>query len=391
MTATANPSTALRRRARRAAAGIGGVIVLSASLVACADDAEENQEAAGGEIDLSSVALQVGDQVAGTETALRASGELEGTEYDIEFSTFSSGPPQIEAMNAGQIDVAITGNTPPILAGETSTKVVQAYSNDASSIIIAAPPGSELESLEDLEGQSVAVAQGSNAHGLLVQALHSVGLSSDDIEVNYLQPADAVNAFQSGDLSAWSIWDPYAAIAELNDAEVLFRGTGLTNGFGFAIASDEALADPGREAALEDLLERVARAYHWTVDNPDEWAEVFAEESGIDREVAEVQTRSSRLPIALNDEVVAQQNDIAEAFLTDDVVAEAVDFEDLVDRRFEESVAEYQVPLDDIVDSAPKDADDDGDEESEEPADGDATKDDEDEDEEEADDEKSSN
>ena len=90
--------------------------------------------------------------------------------YDITWSAFTSGPPQIEALNAGQIDFAVTGNTPPIVGGLTKTKVVSAYSNEAKGDAILIPQDSDISSVQDLKGKSVAVARGSSAHGHLVFA-----------------------------------------------------------------------------------------------------------------------------------------------------------------------------------------------------------------------------
>ncbi len=47
--------------------------------------------------DLAGLTLQVGDQKGGTESLLRAAGALDNLPYTIVFSTFTSGPPQIEA------------------------------------------------------------------------------------------------------------------------------------------------------------------------------------------------------------------------------------------------------------------------------------------------------
>ncbi len=62
--------------------------------------------------ELSGLTLNVGDQKGGTESLLRAAGALDDLPYQVSFSTFTSGPPQIEAATAGKIDFAITGNTP---------------------------------------------------------------------------------------------------------------------------------------------------------------------------------------------------------------------------------------------------------------------------------------
>ena len=44
-----------------------------------------------------------------TEALLRAAGALDNLPYRLAFSTFTSGPPQVEAATAGKIDFAITG------------------------------------------------------------------------------------------------------------------------------------------------------------------------------------------------------------------------------------------------------------------------------------------
>ena len=116
--------------------------------------------------------------------------------YDITWSAFTSGPPQIEALNAGQIDFAVTGNTPPIVGGLTKTKVVSAYSNGAKGDAILIPQDSDISSVQDLKGKSVAVARGSSAHGHLVLQLEKAGVNVSDVDINFLQPSDSKSAFE---------------------------------------------------------------------------------------------------------------------------------------------------------------------------------------------------
>ena len=49
----------------------------------------------------------------------------------------------------------------------------------------------------------------------LVAATESAGLAWSDFTPVYLAPADAASAFSRGGVDAWSIWDPFFAIAEL--------------------------------------------------------------------------------------------------------------------------------------------------------------------------------
>lgn len=300
-------------------------IVLLGTLTACSTTNADT---------LDSITLSVGDQVAGTERVLQASGELDSVPYDIEWSTFTSGPPQIEALNAGQIDFAITGNTPPVLSGITNTKVIQAYSNPAEGDAILITADSDISSVADLKGRNIAVARGSSAHGHLILQLEKAGLSPDDVEISYLQPSDAKSAFESGQVDAWAIWDPYTAIAEIGGAVPLATATGVANGFGFGIASDAALDDNLRSEALEDLVSRVDRAYQWATEHPEEWARIYAEETGTDPAAAELHVRSIRVSIPLDDAVVESQNELIKAFHRAGLLPEAFNFADQIDDRF---------------------------------------------------------
>lgn len=298
--------------------------LVATSLVACSPAGAQD------------ITLQVGDQIAGTEKILTAAGELDDLPYDITWSTFTSGPPQIEALNAGQIDFAITGNTPPIVGGLTDTKVISAYSNEAKGDAILIPQGSDIKSVADLKGKSVAVARGSSAHGHLILQLEKAGVDPGDLDINFLQPSDSKSAFESGQVDAWAVWDPYTAIAEVDGAVPLITAEGVSNGYGFGVASDKALADDPRAEAIDDLLGRIDRAYQWTKDNPEEWAKIFAEETGTEKAAAEINARSTRLPIALDQTVIDSQNDLIGAFERAGVLPESFDFADQVDVPFED-------------------------------------------------------
>ena len=112
--------------------------------------------------ELSDLTLQVGDQKGGTESLLRAAGALDGLPYKIAFSTFTSGPPQVEAATAGKIDFAITGNTPPIFgaASNARVKVVSAYDGGGNGDQVLVQADSPIKSIADLRGQTYSRRQG---------------------------------------------------------------------------------------------------------------------------------------------------------------------------------------------------------------------------------------
>ena len=290
--------------------------------------------------ELSDVTLQIGDQKGGTESLLRAANVLNDLPYRIAFSTFTSGPPQVEAATAGKIDFAITGNTPPIFgaAANAKIKVVTAYENGGDGDRVVVRADSPIESVADLRGKSVAVGKGSSAHGHILAQLRQAGLTPEDVKLVFLQPADALTAFTSGQADAWAIWDPYTAQVEQQmPVRSIAQATGVANGAGFGIASDATLADPKRNTALSDLLVRYAKATRWAQDHPAEWARSYADAVGLALPVATVaQGRSLRSSTALSDQLIASEQKLADLFAETKQISSAPTFADAVDHRYDE-------------------------------------------------------
>ena len=115
------------------------------------------------------------------------------------------------------------------------------------------------------------------------------------------------------------------------------EATGVTNGAGFGIASDAALADPKRNSALSDLLVRYAKATRWAQDHPDEWAAKYSAAVGLDLAVGTVaQGRSLRSSVPLSDQLIASEQKLADLFAETKQISTAPTFADRVDHRYDE-------------------------------------------------------
>lgn len=92
------------------------------------------------------------------------------------------------------------------------------------------PKNSAIKTLADLKGKRVAIQKGSSSHGFfLLRLLDKAGLKWEDIQPQYLAPADARAAFERGAVDAWAIWDPYYAAAEKSgSAKVLLTAEGIS-------------------------------------------------------------------------------------------------------------------------------------------------------------------
>lgn len=229
--------------------------------------------------------LKVGDQKGGAKALLAAAGLLDDFPYKIEWSTFTSGPPLLEAASAGAIDLGGVGNTPPIFAAAANAKIaaVGASKGQVEADAILVPASSTLASVAELKGKNIAVAKGSSAHGQVLLTLRSAGLTTKDVTLNFLQSSDAYSAFTQGKVDAWAVWDPYTAQAQQEaKARVLTTGEGRSNGYGFQVAGRKALDDKGKHEAIKEYLIRYYKAQKWADTHREEWAKAWAAETGLE-------------------------------------------------------------------------------------------------------------
>jgi len=321
------------RARRRAAAFLAGVLSAALVLTGCGGAATGNEGAVNddGSVDLSQVTLIVGDQKGGSKSLLEAAGQLDDLPYKIEWKEFTSGPPLLEALDAGAIHIGGVGNTPPLFAaaGHSKIRAIQAATYGGTGDAIVVPKNSDIKSVSDLEGKKIAVAEGSSANYNLLAQLDKAGVDFKDVETQNLQPSDALAAFDAGHVDAWAIWEPYTSQAEHDaDARVLTTGKGVVNGYVFQAASDEALADKATKAALEDYVARIAEAQTWSETHKEEWAKAWAEETGLDEAItlAAAKKRDIEL-VPIDQDVIASEQEMADAFAANGLVPEKFDVE----------------------------------------------------------------
>jgi sulfonate transport system substrate-binding protein len=264
--------------------------------------------------------LRIGYQKYGTLVILKARGTLEkrlaGQGVDVKWTEFPFGPPLLEAINVGSIDIGTVGESPPIFAQAAGADLVYVGNEPpapaAEAIIV--PKDSPIRGVAELKGKRVAVAKGSNANYLLIKLLEKAGLKFGDVEVVYLPPADARAAFESGRVEAWSIWDPFLAASEKQlGARVLADGRGVVANHQFYLAA-RSFAEKYPDV-VHTLIEEIDRIDQWGRLNPKEVAKFLAPQIGIDLPIVELAAQRLSYGVKpVSDEVLAQQQKIADTF-----------------------------------------------------------------------------
>ncbi|MBV7537609.1 ABC transporter substrate-binding protein [Duganella sp. sic0402] len=291
---------------------------------------------AGAVPDLSKVKLVLGDQVKLLQTKAEAAGVLKDLPYQIEWASFQGAAPLFEAVVSGDVDTAIAADTPALAAaaGGARVKVIAASVSSPTSVAILVPPDSPFKTVADLKGRNVIVssARGSVAHFLLFGALREAGLKPADVNTGFMLPSDAAVAFSSGKIEAWATFGTYQAAAEIRGARVLRNGVGINSGIGVLTASDAALADAGKRAALADVLQRLAQSNVWANAHPKEYGEVFQRLTGLPPDVARLAVSRDRPQLrAVDSEIVRQLQDVADTFYEAKLFPRRVDASKLVD------------------------------------------------------------
>lgn len=266
------------------------------------------------------VQLRIGYQKNGSLLVLKQQISLErrfaGAGVAVSWHEFPSGPPMLEAMNADGIDFGATGDTPPLFAQAAGADLVYAACQPVigRSLAVLVQRDGPVRSLAGLAGKRIGVTKGSSAHAMLVRVLETAGIAYGSITPVYLQPPDAMAAFQQGDLDAWCIWDPFFAAAEQDPAfRVLTTAEGIAPSNSFFLARRAfAVQNPALMAAV---LDETTRVTGWIGAHRDELAQLLSAATGVPYAVERVAAlRGNYETGPVTEAVIADQQAIADRF-----------------------------------------------------------------------------
>lgn len=331
------------RRLRRPLAIAAFAALLAPALAGCGGDANGDESSSGG-----SVTLHVGQLGSAkvTEALLKAAGEDQGMDYSVDYALFPTGGGGFyEAVPSGAVDVAQMADTPPIfgqVAG-AEAKVIgveKGLAEGKSYVEIFAPKDSGITSVADLKGKKVALTEGTILQYTVVKALEKAGLSYDDITPVNLAPADAITAYQGGDVDAVAALGPQLAQLEMAGDTVVGDGQGITTGYTYSVATDAALSDPDKSAAIVDFLQRVGRAQAWAGEHQDEWIPQYAAVLGVPEELAKLLVeRESYAWVPIDQQVIDAQQQQADAYTDLGLIQSELDVSQEFDDSYNDQLA----------------------------------------------------
>ena len=164
---------------------------------------------------------------------------------------------------------------------------------------------------------------------------------SSDVDIAYLQPSDAQQAFLSGSVDACVVWDPFASLVEAQGAKLIVSGQQLDiPGLGFQVSSDTALANPEKVAAIRDYLTRLRQAQAWQREHKDEWAKTYSDLTKLPIELTTQLLAVDTAPTVIDSSVIDAQQAEADAFFAAGLIPAKVDFASVADDQFNDITGE---------------------------------------------------
>ncbi|MER5895012.1 aliphatic sulfonate ABC transporter substrate-binding protein [Streptomyces sp. NPDC001876] len=280
------PRTTLRRSLAAAAA----LPLLAVALTACGygseakdDDAKKSNVSADGK-KLSADTVKIGyfpnlthaTALVGIQEGLIAK-ELGGT--TVKPSTFNAGPSEIEALNAGSIDIGFIGPSPSINGfAKSQGKNLRIISGSASGGVKLVVNPKKIKTLDDLKGKKIATPQLGNTQDVaflnwISEKGWKVDAQSGKGDVSVVRSDNKVtpDAYKSGSLDGAWVPEPTASKLVAEGGKVLLDESTLWPDNKFVITniivSQKFLSE--HPDVVEAVLRGTVNTNKWITANPD--------------------------------------------------------------------------------------------------------------------------
>lgn len=209
--------------------------------------------------------------------------------YDLKWRGPYSGTPY-DALSAGQVDITFTTSTnaAAVAQGASRFKIFGYQEPDLDGEGVWVKKDAGIKTLADLKGRKIATDRGGSGHHVLLKALEKAGLDPKDVQISYFDPAEALAAFNGGQVEALATWRTFGASAEA-------KGNGVKLVSGRDVGSENVLIYIAREAfakehpeALKAVFEALRESAAQSAADPEATAKVWARLGNLPLEQARI-------------------------------------------------------------------------------------------------------
>ena len=273
--------------------------------------------------------LRIGYQKFGLLALVKLHGGLDAAlarnGVRIEWRPYEAGLPLVEALRNRELELGVVGECPPVFALAAEVPLVYLAAEEAApeqeAILVHAD--SEIRSVRDLRGKTVALHRGANVHYLVIRALEEARIDYHELRLRFASPEEAKLAFERREVDAWAIWDPVlSAVRYELGARVLRNAAGLAKNVAYYVGRRPFTEQ--HPEIVSEFLAQVARAGKWARDNAAAVAELLAPELSLPRGILALAFRTGTSPVPVNPELVRGQQQIADTLHRMQLIPRAV-------------------------------------------------------------------
>ena len=275
--------------------------------------------------------LRIGtNNVYGVAATLDINGDDRPAEATFSISCYNSDPAMLQALNAGELDVAEVGEVGPVIAqaADIPVKTIAATKPWPEGEAIIVFNTSKIKTVRDLVGKRVSYPRATNAQWLITKALRAEGLKISDVEsVNLPAGTNILAVLETGGVDASIFIDVSLSQYEAGGARRIKNAgdAGCDNTLIF-IATEKAIAES--KAAIGVLVRQLHRHLVWARNNQETRARAVADLLRIPYEIALASERKRPDGLRLIDRALIENGqDIADTFLAQDVIPKPIKVE----------------------------------------------------------------
>ncbi|AEI43198.1 aliphatic sulfonate ABC transporter substrate-binding protein [Paenibacillus mucilaginosus] len=256
---------------------------------------------------------------------------------DVVWSQFTSGPPLLEAVVSGRVDLSFLGDGAAItgISNQLPFEVIGLLSEGRQLNSILVPSASGIGSIPDLKGRTIGLAKGTTSHVYLIKALQASGLTQEDVKLINLQFEDAQAAFEAGKLDAWVTIDPYVTVnVQQKKAKALEVKTEIYAPVSMIVHNEFAKQHP---ELVAEYLKLFKQALDWQNANLAEAAQIYSKHTKLPADIlTTVLQRSSTRLSAYTPKALEAQQATADILLANRFLKKPVMFKDAVNNTYVE-------------------------------------------------------
>jgi sulfonate transport system substrate-binding protein len=242
----------------------------------------------------------------------------------------------------------------PIAVGQGVTDLVAVALNanpgSPGGYFLVVQPNSNIKSVAELKGKTVAYPPGTGRHMVLASILHRQNLSlGSTVKGIQLNGSEVAPTFASGAVDAAIVLG--GQYFRIGKPPIIADGRGHNWGLNAVLVRKGLFENPAKAAAIADFVRRAVAFYNWQGSHPDEWIRAsYVKQQGLTFDQGKwVEDRLGQGAFyPIDGKVIKAFQEVADGLSATGALKRKVDIAPFVDNRFNKIVA-WQNQRDGIV------------------------------------------